>query len=286
MTPFSKPLFLLAAGLFLQTRVLAQAPIIFSGSNAQDSPRTTAPMQVVKKPLVKKPKSIANELSFGIRLNTDGWSIFADRGYVVTEETKYREMFHDVRVFQAELGERKHPKEIRSTINGDPQRTKPFVYGKVANFYPFKLGYGKRKMIAGKPESGTVSVHWVYVGGLALGLEKPYYIQAMVLDRNTGRFSQETIKYSEETKEPFLTEELIVGAAGFSEGLKEIKFVPGVQAKTGLHFDFSQRKKTKLALEIGLNGELYTRRIQMMANQKALPYAANVYASVQFGKRW
>lgn len=287
MTPVFRSLLLLVLCLNISLRGVAQVQIVSSAtSGAGDSTRRAAFTANIKKPLAKKPKPIQNEFSFGLRLNTNGWSIFADRGFVKTEETKYRDMFHDVRILQAEFGERKHPKEIRSTINGDPQRTRPFIYGKVANFYPLKLGYGKRKMIAGKPEPGTVSVHWVYVGGAVVGLEKPYYIEALTVDPGTGRFQQETIKYSEETKQSFLTEDFILGASGFTQGLGEIKAHFGVHAKTGLHFDFAQRKKTKMALEIGAAGELYTKPIMIMADQKAVPYAVNIYASVQFGKRW
>jgi hypothetical protein len=240
----------------------------------------------VKRVVAKKPKPIANEFSAGLRLNTNGWSIFAERGKVQTEETKYRDLFYNVNFAYLEISEQKHPKETRSTINGDPQRTRPFVFGKVNNFYTVKAGVGRRKMIAGKPEASTVSVHWVYGGALSAGLLKPYYIEALVVDQNTGRFEQQTMKYSEDTKGTFLNEGYVLGAAGFTKGLNEIKVVPGVSARSGLHFDFSQRKRVKLAVEMGVNAELYTKRIEIMANQKAVPYALNIYASVQAGKRW
>lgn len=254
-------------------------------SSAQDSSKKTI-VAPVKRVVAKKPKPIANELSGGLRLNTNGWSIFAERGRVQTEETKYRDLFYNVNFLYLELSEQKHPKETRSTINGDPQRTRPFVFGKINNFYSFKAGIGRRKMIAGKPESGTVSVHWVYGGGLAMGLLKPYYVEAAVANTATGRFEQQTIKYTDETKGTFLSEGFILGATGFSKGLNELKLVPGIQAKTGLHFDFSQRKRTKLAVEVGASAELYTKRIELMANQKAMPYACNIYASIQAGRRW
>jgi hypothetical protein len=262
----------------------AQSPAV---SSAPDSSRKAlSPAQPTKKPAVKKPKPIANEFSMGLRLNTNGWSLFAERGLVRTDETKYRDQFHHVDLAYLELSEQKHPKETRSTINGDPQRTRPFVFGKVHNFYKLKAGVARRRMIAGKPESGTVSVHWVYGGGVAAGLLKPYYVEALVANSSTGRYEQQTIRYSEETKGSFLNEGFILGAAGFVRGLNEVKFVPGISARTGLHFDFSQRKRTKMAVEVGMNTEVYTKAIELMANQKARPYAVNVYASIQAGKRW
>lgn len=247
----------------------------------------TAPLPVMK-PKIKKPKPIRSEFSFGFRLNTDGWSVFADKGYVRSED-RQSDYFYNVRLFQVEFGEKKHPKEIKRSNNlgssyGE-EKAKPFVFGKINNFYNLKLGYGARKMIAGKPEHGTVSIHWVYLGGLTVGIEKPYYVEAYVPQDNFGTLIQQTIKYSEETKESFLTRQYIIGSAGFGRGLNEVKVVPGIHAKTGLHFDFATSKKSKLAIETGVSAELYTRKIELMANQDAVPYFTSIYASFQFGKR-
>lgn len=140
-------------------------------------------------------------------------------------------------------------------------------------------------MIAGKPEPGTISIHWIYSGGLSLGLLKPYYIDAYVLRDNPRRFTKESIKYSDENKDAFTKQENIVGSSGWSKGLSETKIVPGIQAKTGLHFDFASTNRGKLALEVGLAAELYTQKIELMADQKAYPYLLNAYVSLQFGKR-
>jgi hypothetical protein len=70
------------------------------------------------------------------------------------------------------------------------------------------------------------------------------------------------------------------------KGLNEIQFIPGLHAKTALHFDFAASKKTKLAVETGVNAEYYTKNVELMANQKAVPYLVDVYLSFQFGGRW
>ncbi len=236
------------------------------------------------KTIIKRPKPIQHEFSFGARLNTDGWSIFVDKGKVNSEDEKHSDMFYNIKLWQFEFGEKKNPKEVKSTntqldpYSGD--KPTPFIYGKINNFYTFKIGYGFRKMIAGKPDPGTVSIHWVGAGGLAVGLLKPYYINAIVNN------SPETLKYSDSNSSAFLSQTNIVGSAGFSKGLSEIKVIPGLQAKTGLHFDFSTNRKTVLAVETGINGELYTQKVPLMANQKAVPYFVDLYLSFQFGKRW
>jgi hypothetical protein len=228
---------------------------------------------------IKKPKPISKELSGGIRLNTDGWSVFAERGTVKSEERE-SDFFYSLRYMLIEFSEKKHPKEKRtSSGGGGPEASNSYVFGKVNNFYTFKLGYGNRRMIAGKPDPGTVSVHWIYNGGLSIGMLKPYYLNIA---------NGESIKYTDDNRDKFLAGYNIIGAAGFVEGLKETKVVPGLHARTGLHFDFAPRekKKTKLAIETGISAELYTKKIELMANQKAVPYFVNLYLSFQFGRRW
>lgn len=239
--------------------------------------RTKAP--VVQKPKVKKPKPISKELSGGLRLNTDGWSVFAERGVVKSEE-KESDFFYNLRYVLVELSEKKHPKEMRSaSSNGGSEAPNSYIFGKTNNFYTFKVGYGNRRMIAGKPDPGTVSIHWIYNGGLSLGMAKPYYVML-----GNGK----EIKYSDEDKEDFLTGQNIVGSSGWAKGLKEMKYIPGLHLRTGLHFDFAprERKKTKLAIETGATAEFYTQKIQMMAEQKAVPYFFNLYVAFQFGRRW
>jgi hypothetical protein len=259
---------------------------------ATDTTKSFAKPATVQKPIVKpkikKPKPIRTEFSGGLRLNSDGWSLFVDKGWVKSEE-KFSDQFYNIRSVQFELSEKKHPKEIKRSNNLgsiSDEKIKPFIFGKVNNFYTIKLGYGMRKMIAGKPEHGTVSVHWVYTGGLSAGLLKPYYIEAYVRENN-GLFTQKSIKYSDpKDKDYFLAQNNIIGSSGFSKGLNEISVVPGLYVKTGLHFDFAKIKDKKLAVETGVSAELYSQKIEIMASQNAVPYFVNVYASIQFGKRW
>lgn len=240
----------------------------------------------VRRVVVPKPKPLTREVSLGFRLKTDGWGLFFERGAVKTDESGARaDMFHNVQLWTAEFSEHKDPQQYRSSTASDPSGggralSKPFIYGKINNFYSLKLGYAYRRMIAGKPEPGTVSIHWVYGGGLALGLEKPYYIDAYT---NKG---EETIKYTPETAEYFLNQDRIIGGTSFLKGLNDIGFVPGLHAKTGLHFDFATGKKGKLAVETGVSAELYTRGVQLMASGEPRSLFTNLYASIQIGRRY
>lgn len=242
------------------------------------------------KPVVKKPTPLSKEISGGFRLNTDGWSIFMDKGWIRSNEGKMHDQLYDSRIVQLEFIEHKDPKQIRRAVTdqtpqGGAEKSKPYVYGKINNFYALKVGYGFRKMIAGKPEPGTVSIHWVNEGGFSLGMLKPYYLDGYIPQDNFGTLVPATFKYSDSTKESFLTERYIRGSAGFWKGLDEIEFVPGLQAKTGLHFDFSANRKTLMAVEVGAGLEYYTKGIMIMANQDPRNVFLNLYASFQFGRR-
>ncbi len=270
--------FLLLTMLFLSDVAFGQATV----SSATGSSSTTIPVRK------KRIKPIRTELSLGIRFNTDGWTVFLDKGWV-KNLGRPKDLFYDVKLLQVEFSEKKHPKEIKRSNNlgtFTSEQAKPFIFGKLNNFYTFKVGYGKRKLIAGKPVAKTVSIHWVYLAGISVGLQKPYYVEAYIDRDQTGVFTQETIKYEEETKSAFLSRQNIVGSAGFSQGIGETKIVPGAHAKTAVHFDFAASKKVKLAIEAGVNAEIYTSSIPLMANQNDVPYFVNMYVSLQFGKRW
>lgn len=232
-------------------------------------------IHTISKPKGQKP--IKKEISFGFRLNTDGWSVFSDVGKIKAPNARQSDMFYNVRFWQFELSEKKDPSQYKVTSdNGGGTNT--YIYGKINNFYVLKLGWGYRKMIAGKPDPGSVSIHWVNAGGLAVGFLKPYYINTLT---DPG-----AIKYTDATKEDFLNQSVIVGSAGFSKGLSETKIVPGGYFKSALHFDFSTNRKTVIAVETGFDLEYYAQQVQLMADQSPASYFADLYIAVQLGKRW
>ncbi|GAA4461783.1 hypothetical protein GCM10023093_07110 [Nemorincola caseinilytica] len=224
-------------------------------------------------------KPIKAEISFGYRLGSDGWSLYMDYGKIRSRQAKMSDMFHDVRLLQLEFSEKKHPKQqkIAAPDNGSGNSSN-YVYGKINNFYGVKAGIGMRRMLAGKPDPGCVSIHWTTIIGPALGLLKPYYI---VTDANAGG-----IKFSEQTQDAFLDTRNITGSGGFSMGLSEVKAIPGGHLKTLLHFDFAANRKTVTAIETGASVEYYAEAIPLMFNQPSSPYFVNLFVAFQFGKRW
>jgi len=271
---------------FLNKNILLLLPLLVLSVAGEAQVTFASSAGTIKHTPPKKPKPITKEFSVGVRLTSDGYGLYAEKSFVRSSNQKTQDMFYNTRFFQAGFEEHKNAKETKREFvdqSGSGSKSKPFVFGKVNNFYTFKLGYGFRKLIAGKPEPGTVSIHWTGVAGLALGLLKPYYLEENVPE-GTG-YVQKSVKYSDETKSYFLNPYYIIGASGVSKGIGEVQMVPGIHAGTALHFDFAPNKKHVLAVETGVTGEYYTKDVMIMANQEAKPYFVNLYAAFQIGWR-
>lgn len=206
---------------------------------------------------------------FAIKLNSDGYGIF----YEVGKQKSIKK----TRIYQFELGERKHPKEERIAPF---QGINPYIFGKVNNFYYLKMGYLQQQLIGGKGNKNGVAVSALYGGGLSLGLIKPYYIK--VEDPITNDLID--IKYNNNDS-IFLDPVAIRGASGFTMGFGEVKVKPGAFAKAALRFDYGRYNEVVSALEVGVNVELYGSKISQMLFNKERQIFFNVYAAIAFGKR-
>ena len=269
----ARTFFLLIAYCFYASVVHAQ--IITKSS---DTSKKVQPVQEFVKP--KGPRPITREMSVGLRLNTNGWSVYTDIGHVKSKDQKHSDMFYNVGFWQIELTEKKAPGEQKSlsdnpSANGSPGT---YIYGKINNFYSVKLGWGFRKMLVGKPDPGTVSIHWVGEGGIAIGLLKPYYLN-VYSDPNA-------IKYSSATESDFLDRTVIESNAGVSKGINELTIIPGGHIKSAVHFDFSANRKNVIGVETGANFEYYSKAVPIMADQAPISYFFDVFLAFQYGRRW
>lgn len=233
----------------------------------------------------KKIPPLTQEMSFGYRLASDGWSLFVHRGFIHSEDP---DQVHTNFVW-FDLSEKHHPKES-STLNENynivyPNEEKPvsYKYGKINNFYQFKFGYGNTKPLTGRLDKKSIVIHWVYAGGLSLGLLKPYYLYIFTPDGRTYA------KYSEQNKEYFLDlndQGTIIGGTNFTKGINGIKIQPGLTVRSALNFDYAYSRKSFLGIEIGATAELYFKEIPIMATAKNNAFFVNIYADIRFGKRW
>lgn len=239
-------------------------------------------------PRVKGPKPLTREHTIGARINTDGWGLYFNYGLIQKNEGRKTEIdrFYNVLYFQIELGERYHPKEFRdfAVTGAQPYRnyflsifsTDMFKFGKINNFYTGKLGVGYRYLLAGKPEANTISIHWNTNAGLALALLKPYYFKAtsggeLKLDPNDEDLIN-TLSYTQFT-----------GGLGYRKGWDELKVTPGGYLRTGLKFDYANRKKRVAGFELGLGAEVYFTGIHQMALQEPKSLFVNAFVSFELG---
>lgn len=213
------------------------------------------------------------QTAFGVKLNSDGYSAFLELGRLKTPRK--------TNLYSLEIGERKHPKEEKLTRGfigfaiGNP-----FIFGKINNFYYTKVGFAQQRLIGGKGNKNGVAVSAIYGGGVSAGLLKPYYIR--INDPQDGK--QKDVKYNKNDS-VFLAADIINGAAGFGKGFNEIKFTPGIYAKTAIRFDYGRYNEMVSAIEVGLNAEFYTSKMPMMLRNKEKQFFFNAYAAIVFGKR-
>ncbi len=216
---------------------------------------------------------------FGVRLNTDGLGLMYEKAYMKNPKL--------ANYFSIELNEKRHTKEQKKSLQipaggGFSFFGTPYVYGKRNSFYQAKLSYGQQRMIGGKTNKNGVAIYSIYGGGLAVGLERPYYVR--VFD-NGGPDGTRDIKYTQEDSAAFLAPGNIISGTGLRKGWGEMKVVPGVHAKAALRFDYGRFNETVAAIEIGLNLEAYSRKVEIMLLNPPQQVFFNGYIAILFGKR-
>ncbi len=217
----------------------------------------------------------SKQSAFGIKLNTDGYGIFYEHG-------KYQSIAK-TNLWWLELGEHKSPKEERQTVtdqSGFFVLGNPYIFGKINNCYGFKLDIGQQLLIGGKGNKNGVAVSLIYGGGISAGLLKPYYL---TVTDSVGNLQD--IKYSASTDSLFRDPNVITGSAGFGKGLNQMKFVPGVNARLALRFDYGRYNELLSAIETGVNAEYYTKNMDILLDNKGKKFFFNAYVSIVFGKR-
>lgn len=208
---------------------------------------------------------------FGFKLNTDGWGFSYEKGKFLTPRK--------TRLLQFEFNEKKHPKEDKDAGSVDLfGNINQYVFGKAINFYQFKAGYGQQYLIGGKANKNGVAVSAIWAGGLALGLEKPYYVD--VIDVTTEQRDRK--KFTDITD---YTQYAYLGASGFTVGWGELKVNPGAHLKTAMRFDYGRFNEMVSAIEAGVNLEYYSKGVLQMVQNKENHLFFNAYVSLLFGKR-
>ncbi|HEX4852517.1 MAG TPA: hypothetical protein VFV08_16995 [Puia sp.] len=208
---------------------------------------------------------------FGIKLATDGYGIFYERGKF---KTNYRTF-----LMQFELNEKKSPKDHKvATGYFNGYSFNSVVIGKLNNFYQFKVSVGQQHLIGGKGNKNGVAVTALYTGGLSLGILKPYLYDVATPNNNDARLKYPQIIDSGYTMG-------ITGAAGFTVGWNQAQVKPGLNAKQALRFDYGRFNQNITAIEAGISEEYYFSEIPMMYLVPNKHFFFNAYVTIMFGRR-
>lgn len=211
---------------------------------------------------------------FGLKLNTDGYGAFYELGRLKTSRKS--------NLYSLEIGERKHSKEEKITSAQGGYLSNPYVYGKINNFYYAKLGYAQQRVIGNKGNKNGVAVSAIYGGGFSAALLKPYYLK--IADPSSNLVND--VKYNNNNEDIFLdNQSSILGSSGFGKGFGEMKFTPGAFVKTALRFDYGRYNELVSAIEVGLNVEVYSKKLPVMLLAKERQLFFNAYAAIAFGRR-
>jgi hypothetical protein len=228
--------------------------------------------------------------AFGFKLTNDGYGGFFEIGRAKS--------INKALLFQLEITERKHPKEEKQTNIAIP--TSSFIYGKINYMYPVKIGVQQQILLGNKTNKNGISVTGNFGGGISLALLRPYNLEINNLSKgnrkllryqstdstlisNTGQasFVADSVLFTNGSLLSFLQ----VSGSGLGKGWGQMKVTPGLYAKAALRFDYGKYNEMLNALEVGVTGELYSKKIPQLVYTKPAQYFVNIYVSIMFGKR-
>ena len=203
---------------------------------------------------------------FGFKMASDGYGFSYEYGKSKSPRKTI--------LFQFEFNEKKHQKEKKISLF-DGFGFSNIVFGKMNNFYQAKLGIAQQVRIGGKSNKNGVAVSGIMGGGLSLGLQKPYYVNVII----NGKEERSTFPKIVDSNYA------INGASGFTVGWNEVKINPGAHAKAAMRFDYGRFNEAVTAIEVGLMGEFYSKKVPQLAYIDQKQFFFNAYISILFGRR-
>ena len=211
-----------------------------------------------------------DESSFGGFLNSNGFGINYRYGFWRNARNQF--------LLGGDLNYVKHPKEVKTTVAYD-YNTRRYVFGKENLFWELKGIAGWQHELFRKYDRTGISVRFFYDGGLSIGFLKPIYYEVYTFSSTGVVTSSEFKKY-----DPIDHQTQIGGRAPFYMGFNELQVVPGLTAKTGLSFEYSERDAIIHALEAGIAITVYPKHIPIMATEQNNFLFFNLFVGYRFGK--
>lgn len=210
-----------------------------------------------------------DESSYGGFLNSNGFGFNYRYGFWRNARNQF--------ILDGDLTYVKHSKEVKTTVAYDYQSHR-YVFGKQNLFWELKGMAGWQKELYRKHDKTGISVRMFYSGGLSVGFLKPLYYEVYSFSSIGEAVSVEDMKF-----DPAIHQTQIGGRGPFFMGFDELRIVPGLTAKTGLSFEYSQRDAILHALEAGVSLTIYPKEIPIMATEKNSFLFFNLIVGYRFG---
>ena len=206
---------------------------------------------------------------FGFKLATNGYGIFYEKGKFLTSRK--------TRTLTFELNELKDPKDHKEAVSGDGYSYNYVSVGRLNNFYEFKASYGQQILLGGKGNKNGVAVTYLYSGGVSLGMLKQYTLHVFT--------SQSNFLFKSSYPTIFDSAYHVQDALGLGGGWDKLTFVPGLNAKLAMRFDYGRFNTNITAFETGVSAEFYFSKMPQMAYVPPKQLFFNAYITIMFGKR-
>jgi len=211
---------------------------------------------------------IRNERSFAILLNTDGFG--------VSYRAAKRIDFLNKHFLEFEFGTLRHPKEYRQSTLYNQGGS--FIFGKLNSTFYLRGGYGYQHEIYKKADLGGIAVRYFYSAGPVFAVYKPIYYKVLY-PVSVSEFEVKEEKFDESIALP----QDIYSRASFLKGLNETKVMPGLFAKGGFIFEYSKEDKVLHAIELGVQINLFPKKIPIMASDDNKSIFFSLFVSYRFG---
>jgi hypothetical protein len=214
-----------------------------------------------------------DERTFAVLLNSNGLGVNYRYGKRIDAFRKT--------IFDIDLVNIKHPKEVKISTSQFYFTNRSIVYGKLIHFYNLRLGIGVQNEMFRKFDRGGISIRRYFAVGPAVGIQKPiYYILGIDEDANGIYEAQKVEKFTNDHPQT----STIIGKASYFKGFNEISFTPGAYGKLGIMFEFGKMDEVIHALDAGIVTDLFIKKIPIMAIENNNQIFFSLFVSYRFGK--
>lgn len=203
-----------------------------------------------------------SEWIWGINKNTNGGLI---GGLMLRYSRSVGNDFYET--YGLELSNVKHPSEARYVGRSGAG----FTFGKANYLYAIRLQYGREKLLFRKANQQGVQISASAAAGPTFGLVAPYY----VLNGDDGTYEPYSV-----VRHP--SPQSIGGPGKLFQGLGDSEFVPGLNTKASVLFEFGTYRSNVAGVEVGAMLEAFTKEIILVPTQPN----KSVYTSVFFTLFW